>query len=103
MFGIIDLIHKPMLNVDAPRIGAHQITGEFLKGGRVLKRILRDNVEEFLGLRFEIRQCNPLRVLARLPGVNNRPTHQPGFFDNLESGSAMPLRMDSRMPGIETR
>ena len=102
-FNLIDLINQTMLNIDAPRIRARQIANQFFAGRWILKRIFREYVEQPFGLGPEIHGCNFPGVFLRLPRVNNRPTHQPGFFDDLDSGSAMPLRMDSRIPGIDTR
>ena len=103
MFGSIDLIHQTVLNVDAAGIGARQVPNEFFAGRWVLKRILGDDVEPPLGLGFEIRGRKFPGVLLGLPGVNDGPTHQPGLVEALPSGSAMPRRMESRRPGIETR
>ena len=103
MFGIMDLIHKTVLNVDAAGISARQVANEFFVVGRILERIPGDDVEKTLGLGFEIRGRNLLGVLLGLLGVNDGPTHQPGLVEVLPSGSAMPLRMESRIPGIEMR
>ena len=103
MFGIINLIHQPMLNVDAAGISARQVSNEFFVGRWALERILGDDVEKTLRFGFEIRGRNLPGVLLGLPGVNDGPTHQPGLVEVLVSGSAMPFRMDSRIPGIEMR
>ena len=102
-FNFVDLIQQAMLNVDAARISPHEIPNQLFVRRRILKRIFRDDVEQTFGLGPEIRGRYFFCVFLRLPGVNDNPTHQPGFFEDLESGSAMPLRIDSRMPGIETR
>jgi hypothetical protein len=85
-----------MLNVDAAEIRARQISDEFFIWRRTLKRIFRDDVKKPLCL------SDFPGVLLRLPGVN-RPTHQPGFFSAFLSGLAIPLRMESRIPGIDIR
>ncbi len=103
MFCGIDLIHETVLNVDATRISARQVTHQFFVGRRILKRIFGDEIEKTLGLRFEIRGRNLPGVLLSLPGVDDRPTHQPGLAEVLLSGTAMPLRIESRIPGIERR
>lgn len=103
MFDRIDLIDEAVLNVDAARIGAGQIAHQLFVGRRVLKRIPGDEIEQALGLGFEIRGRDFPGVLLGLFRVNDRPTHQPGFLKVLLSGTAMPLRMDSRMPRMETR
>ena len=102
-FGRIDLIDETVLDVDAARISAGQISHQFFIGRRVLKGIPGDEIEQTLDLGSEIRGCDFPGILLGLLGVNDRPTHQPGFVEVLLSGTAMPLRMDSRMLGIETR
>ena len=103
VFFLQNLIHKTMLNIDTPRIRTREISNQFLIRRRILKRIFRDNVEQTFSLEPEIRGRYFFCVFLRLPGVNDNPTHQPGFLAALDSGSAMPLRMESRIPGIDTR
>ena len=103
VFAGIDLINETVLNVDAARISARQVAHQFFVGRRVLKWIFGDKIEKTMGLGFEIRGRDFPGILLGLFGVNNRPTHQPGLVEVLPSGTAMPLRMDSRMPGMETR
>jgi hypothetical protein len=55
MFGFMDLIHETVLNVDPARISTCQVSDQFLVGRRLLERILGHDVEETLGLGFEIR------------------------------------------------
>jgi len=54
MFGGIDLIHETVLNVDATRISARQVSHQFFVGRRILKWIPGDKIEKTLGLGFEI-------------------------------------------------
>lgn len=103
VLGVMDLIHQAMLDVDATGIGARQISDELFVWRRLLKRILRDDIEKTLRLWPEVRRRKFPGVLLRLFGVNNRPIHQPGLVEDLPRGSAMPLRMESRIPGIEMR
>ena len=103
VLGGIDLIHETMLDVDAARISTRQVSHQFFVRRWVLKWIPGDEVEKTLGLGFEIRGRDLPGVLLSLPGVNDRPTHQPGLVEVLPSGTAMPLRMESRIPGIERR
>ena len=103
MFGGVDLIDETVLNIDAARISARKVSHQFFVRRRVLKWIPGDDVEKTLGLGFEIRGRDLPGVLLSLLGINDRPTHQPGLVEVLLSGSAMPLRMESRIPGIETR
>ena len=50
VFGVIDLIHKTLLNVDAAGIGPGQISNKIFVGRRILKWVLGDHVEKTLGL-----------------------------------------------------
>jgi len=100
--GTIDLINQTMLNADAAGIRACQISDEFLIWWRTLKRIFRDHIKKPLCLRPKVCRSDFPGVLLRLPGVN-RQTHQLGFFSAFLSGSAIPLRMESRIPGIDIR
>ncbi len=103
MFGSMDLIYETVLNVDAARISTRKVSHQFFVRRWVLKWISGDEVEKTLSLGFEIRGRNLPGVLLSLAGINDRPTHQPGLVEDLPSGSAMPLRMESRIPGIEMR
>ena len=103
VFGRIDLVDETVLNVNASRIGARQISHQFFVGRWILKWIFGEEVEKALGLGFEVRGCDLPGVFLGLPRKNDRPTHQPGLVKVLPSGSAMPLRIDSRIPGIERR
>jgi hypothetical protein len=102
-FSTINLIHQTVLDVDAARIGAGKISNQFFVRRRTLKRIFRDDVEKSLRLRSKVCRCDLAGVLLCLPGVDDRPAHQPGLIEALLSGSAIPLRMEARIPGIESR
>ena len=101
--GPINLINQTVLNVDATRIRAGEVSDEFLVWRRTLKRIFRDYVKKPLRLRFKVCRSDLAGVFLGLPGVDDRPAHQPGFFRAFASGSANPLRTESRIPGIDIR
>ena len=103
VFDGVDLIHETVLNVDAARISARQVSNQFFVRRRIPKGIPGDEFKKTLGLRFEIRRRDLPGVLLSLPGVNDGPAHQPGLVEVLPSGTAIPLRMESRIPGIERR
>ena len=103
MFSVIDLIHQTVLDVDAAGVRTGQIADEFFVGRRVLKRVPGKDFEEALRLGLEVGRRDFLRVLPGLLGVNEGPVHQPGVLEDLLSGSARPLRMESRIPGTERR
>jgi hypothetical protein len=100
---LVDLIYQPVLNVDASRVGTRQISNEFFVGRRSLERSLCEKIEKTFCLWPEIGRRKFPRIYLRLFRKGDRPTHQPGWVEVFSSGSAMPLRMESRMPGIETK
>ena len=102
-FRLINLIHQTMLNVDASRIRTGEVADQFFVRGWVLEWILLNHIEQPLRLDLETCGRDFFSILLRLTGINHSPTHQPGFFNDLDSGSAIPLRMDARIPGIDTR
>lgn len=97
------LVDKAMLNVDAARISAIEIPYEFLVGGRILKWIIGQDFEKFLGLLFQTRSRELLCIFQRVLGINDDPLYQTSAFALLAKGSAMPFLMDSRMPGTDKR
>jgi len=54
VFGDIDLIHETVLNVDAARIGARQVSNQFFVRRSIPKGIPGDEIEKTLSLGFEI-------------------------------------------------
>ena len=53
-FGGMDLIDETMLDVDAARISARQISHQFFVGRWILEGIFGEEVEKALGLGFKI-------------------------------------------------
>ena len=53
VFGVINLIHQTVLDVDAAGIDSGQISDELFVWRGILKRVLRDEVEKTLRLWFE--------------------------------------------------
>jgi hypothetical protein len=98
-----DLVDETVLNVDSARICADQITNKFFKGRRIPKRISFQNLEQLLDLGTKIGRRDFLGVLLRLFRKKELPRHQFSDFEDLLSGSFNPLRIESRMPGMETR
>jgi len=105
MFGIQDLVHQAMLNVDAAGAGASEIADELLERGRSLERIFRENAEKGLGPRAKTRVRDSLCVFLSLSGEDDPPGrhYQPGLLEVRERGVFSPRRIDARIPGIETR
>ena len=101
--GTINLIYQAMLNIDATGICAGKISNQLFVRWRTLKRIFCNDVEKPLCLRLEVCRSDLQGVFLGLPGINDRPTHQPGFAEAFLSGSDNPLRMEARIPGIDVR
>jgi hypothetical protein len=99
----IHLVNESVLNVDATRIGSGEVAHEFFVWGRVLEGVVGEDGEEAFGLGAEVGAGDLASVFLSLFGEDDRPVHQPGLVEALDRGSAMPLRMDSRMPGMEVR
>ena len=97
------LIHEPVLDVDPSGVCAGQIADEFFVGWRVLKRIIRQNTQKKLCLRFQTRARQLLGVLLRLFCEDKLIFHQSSSLAHADTGVASPARMDSLMPGIEIK
>jgi len=52
-----NFIHKAVLNIDSPRVGARQIADQLFVGRRILERVIRDYVEKRLCLCLESCGC----------------------------------------------
>lgn len=98
-----NLVNQTVLNVNPPRIGPGQIPNKFLEGGRVLERIGFQYFQQALRLRLQTRRRKLFSVFLGLFGVKKAPAHQLSFLESLLTGVLSPARMDSRIPGIETR
>ncbi len=98
-----DFIYEAVLDIDAARVGAGKVTNQFFEGRWILKRIPGQHREQFLRPWLEAAGNELLRILHRLPGKNNFPTHHLSVLELLARGSAMPALMDSRMPGTASR
>ena len=94
-----------MLDVDSAGAGAGEITHELFERGRTLSRIAAENLEERFRLRPQSRSRDLSSVLLRLFREEDAPgrRYQPGFSEAFESGVFRPLRIESRIRGIETR
>lgn len=103
VFFEIHLVNESVQDVDASRIGSGEVTHEFFVWGRILEGVVGQDGQESLGLGAEVGVGDLASVFLGLLGEDDGPIHQPGLVEAFERGSAMPLRMDSRMPGMEVR
>lgn len=98
-----NLIYEAMLNVYAPRIRARQVARQFLKGRRSLEGICFQDTQKAFRLMFQAGRGKFSRVFLCLLGKNETPVHQSSFLAVLLTGVLRPVRMDSRIPGMESR
>jgi len=96
-------INETMQNVYSPGKRTVQVTYQFLERRWALKRIVFQYLEQPLNGWTKIGRSNLLGVLLRLLCKVELPTHQLRVLEDLLSGSFNPFRIESRMPGIETR
>lgn len=97
------LVDDPVLNVDTAGIAPFKIAHESLEWRWTLKWIILDDPQQLLRLGFQTAGGKLLRVFSRLLRVDEPPTHQSSSSEHSLTGSSMPSRIDSRMPGIESR
>jgi hypothetical protein len=69
------LVYQPVLDVNPARASSAQITLEFLKRRRLLKRIDPKNRKEHLGFLSQPRAREFLRILFSLPSKVKGPIH----------------------------
>jgi len=92
-----------MVDVNPPRIGPGQVAHQLFERRRVLKRVLLQDGQQFLGLGAQPGRRQLLGVLLSLLRVGELPDYQDSFLASFLVGVLSPLRMDSRMPGIDRR
>ena len=97
------LIDKAVLNVDSPRVSSLQISHERLERRRIRERIYSQQFEQDLGPLGERCAFQLLRILARLLCVDQFPAQRSISFVQSSIDSAMPSRIDSRIPGMPRR
>lgn len=99
-----NLIDKPALDIDAAGKCATQISQKFFEGRRFLKRISGEQSEDSLGLRLKASLGEATGVFLCLLRKDDLPRgHQPGSFSHSSIGVASPSRIDSHIPGTESR
>ena len=103
LFFWVDLIHESVLDIDPARPRAIEISDQLLICWRALKRILLQNLKQAFCLGPKIAGRQLLGVLQGLLGVIELPGHQVISVLDLLNGSRNPLRIDSRIPGIDRR
>lgn len=100
-----DLVYEPVVNVDATREGAGEIAYEFLERRRGTEGILPQHLEQYLCSRLQTGATQLLRILCGLRREDEPPglAHQSSDSRHSLTGVAIPLRIEARMPGIDSR
>jgi len=102
-----DLINEPVLNRDPARESTGEVADELLEPRRLSVGVFPENLEQFFRLRSKAGAIEPSCVLLSLLREDDPPgrvdPYQPGFSEHLEIGVRKPLRIDSRMAGIDRR
>ena len=98
-----DLVDQPVLDVDPARIGSRQVANQFLKRRRSLIWILCQSGKQEFRFRLKTGSRQLFRILLRLPRKDDPPTHQRSSGVQASTGVVRPLRIDSRIPGIESK
>lgn len=98
-----NFVDQAVLNIDTPGICTCQIPHQLFKRRRVLKRVCGKHGQKCLCLGLEATGSQLCGVIHRLAGIHNFPVHHSSDFALLASGSAIPVLMDSRMPGTASR
>ena len=97
------LVDQPVLDVDPARIGTCQVTNQLLEGRRSLIGVLCQSGKQEFRLALETGGRQLFRILLGLPRKDDLPTHQRSSGAQASTGVARPLRIDSRIPGIESK
>lgn len=96
-----------MLNRDATRESSGEIPNELLERRRRSEGIRREDLQQSLGFGAQTGSRELTGVLLSLLREDDAPCrtfgYQPGFSEHSEIGVRSPLRIDSLIPGIESR
>ena len=92
-----------MLDIDSSGICPREVSYQFLERRRILKWILLQNLQQCLRFEPKPRRGELLCVFLRLLGIDQPPGYQASFLESFLMGVCRPFRMDSRIPGMETR
>src|SRR5436309_10582993 len=93
-----------MLNIDPARVGARQVAQKLLVGGRRLIRVFSEEDEEPFGPGAQPCDRELFCILLCLFREDDAPSiHQPGSSEHSSIGVSRPSRIDSRIPGKDSR
>ena len=97
------LIDHAMLDIDPAGVRAGKIADKLLEWRMGFKGIFFEDFQDTLRLFLETGSGKFLRVLLCLRCIHELPAHQTSFSVHFLTGVFIPDRMDSRIPGIESR
>lgn len=97
------LADKAVLDVDASRVRAGEIAHQLLERRRTPERIGGQHREPRLDVCLQAGSLDVPGILQGLSRERELPLHCFSVRELFASGSAMPLRMDSRTPGTDSR
>ncbi len=97
------LVHKAVFDVDAPGAGPGQIARQLFERRGISPRVLPENFDQLFRLGLKTGIPESFRIFPSLPGKDDPPTHQPGSSEHSSTGVSSPSRMDSLIPGMDSR
>ena len=98
-----DLIDEPVLDGDPAGVRTGEVADEFFIRGRGPVGILTKHGQQDFGFETQPRRGELPGVFLGLAREDDLPGYHANFSRHRETGVFSPRRIDSRMPGIETR
>ena len=98
-----DLVDKAVLDINASGVGPREVADKFFVRRRIPERVFLEDGKEGLGLFFKPGSRYLLCVFLGVSGIKKPPLHHLRLLVSFPMGVRRPLRMDSRMPGMERR
>ena len=95
--------NQTVLDVDPSGISTSQVAHQLFIRRWILKRVFLNQRQKLLCFGLEPRRSQFGRVLLRMLGKDQLPTHQSNSLAHSSTDSAMPSLMDSRMPGTDNK
>jgi hypothetical protein len=96
-----DLVHQPVLDVDAAQVRSIKITDKLLERRGIPKRVLRHDLEKNLRLLLQPGRRQLLRVLGRMlamPFMARRDEPQEALTPIIRPAACKPLERWARLP-----
>ena len=97
------LIDEPVLDVNPARVRTGEVADEFFIWRRGLVGIFTKHGQQDFGFGTQPCRGELLGVFLGLAREDDPPNYHANFSRHRDTGVFSPRRMDSRMPGIDTR